>query len=80
MIEKVLSSRFNVLYLIPFCLGILTVFSFQPFNFSLINFFILPIFFLLVVYVNKRSRSYYRKKPLEEIYFYWVLFLDLVFI
>ena len=66
MIEKVLSSRFNVLYLIPFCLGILTVFSFQPFNFSLINFFILPIFFLLVVYVNKRSRSYYRKKPFRR--------------
>ena len=63
MIKKVLNNRVIVLYLLPFFLGLLTVFSFQPFNFSFINFFILPVFFLILVYVNKRSKSIYRKKP-----------------
>ncbi len=63
MIKKLFDSRLFVLYLSPFLLGLLSVFSFQPFNFSLINFFILPIFFLLLVYVKKRSKSIYRKKP-----------------
>ena len=63
MIKKVLNNRVIVLYLLPFFLGLLTVLSFQPFNFSFINFFILPVFFFLLVYVNKRSKSIYRKKP-----------------
>ena len=63
MLKKILNNRFLVLYILPFFLGFLTVFSFQPFNISFVNFFILPIFFLLLVYVNKGSRSTYRKKP-----------------
>ncbi len=63
MLEKILNNRFAVLYLLPFFLGLLTVLSFQPFNLSFINFFILPIFFFLIVYVKKKSRSSYRKKP-----------------
>ncbi len=66
MINKILNNRKIVLYLIPFCLGILTVFSFQPFNFSFINFILLPIFFYLVVYVRKKSQSIYRKKPYKK--------------
>ncbi len=66
MIEKILNNRIIVLYLLPFCLGLLTVFSFQPFNLSFINFFLLPIFFLLIVYVRKRSQSIYRKKPYRK--------------
>ena len=63
MINFFLSNRIITLYLLPFCLGLATVFSFQPFNMSVINFFILPIFFLLLVYVSKKSKSLYRKKP-----------------
>ena len=63
MIKKILDNRFIVLYLIPFFIGSLTVFSFQPFNFSFINFFVFPILFTLLVYVKKRSKSKYRKKP-----------------
>ena len=63
MLEKYLNNRFLILYLTPFIIGSLTVFSFQPFNITLLNFLILPIFFGLTVYINKRSKSTFRKKP-----------------
>ena len=70
MIEKFLNNRIIVLYLFPFSLGLMTVFSFQPFNLSIINFIILPIFFSLIVYVKKRSKSIYRKKPYRKNLFF----------
>ncbi len=63
MLSKILNNRSIVLYFIPFGLGALSTFSFQPFNLSLINFILLPLFFLLIVYVKKGSKSTYRKKP-----------------
>ena len=63
MMERILNNRIIVLYGLPFFLGALSVFSFQPFNLSFINFLLLPIFFLLIVYVRKKSKSTYRKKP-----------------
>ena len=66
MVEKYLNNRFAILYLIPFILGLLTVFSFQPFNLTLINFIILPVLFYLVTYINKKSKSIYRKKPFKK--------------
>ena len=69
MIDKFLKSRFIILYLLPFILGCLTLFSFQPFNFSVINFFVLPILFYLIVYINKRSKNVYRKKPYKKNFF-----------
>ena len=63
MLEKILNSRIIVLYLLPFSLGSLTVFSFQPFNLAFVNFILLPAFFLIIVYVRKKSKSVYRKKP-----------------
>ena len=62
MLEKILNNRNIILYIAPFLLGSLTVFSFQPFNFSFINFIIFPSIFGLIVYVKKRSISIYRKK------------------
>ena len=70
MLEKILNNRSLVLYLIPFSLGLLTVFSFQPFNLSIINFLILPIFFSLIVYVKKRLKGIYRKKPYRKNFFF----------
>ena len=66
MIERILGNRIVVLYLIPFLLGLMTVFSFQPFNLTFINFFVLPIFFYIIVYVRKKSESVYRKKPYKK--------------
>ena len=66
MIEKYLNNRLITLYLIPFTIGLLTVFSFQPFNLTVLNFFILPIYFYLVIYIKKKSKSVYRKKPYKK--------------
>ena len=70
MLNKILNNRIIVLYLLPFSLGLITVFSFQPFNLSFINFILLPIFFLLIVYVSKKSKSVYRKKPYRKNLFF----------
>ncbi len=66
MLEKYLNNHFLILYLSPLILGLLTVFSFEPFNITLINFIILPIFFYLLVYIKKKSKSIYRKKPFKK--------------
>ena len=66
MLKKYLNNRFYILYLTPFILGSLTVFSFQPFNITLLNFIILPLFFYFVVYIKKKSKSTYRKKPYKK--------------
>ena len=63
MLKKYLDNRFLVLYFTPITIGLLSVFSFQPFNLIALNFFILPIFFYLIVYINKKSKSTFRKKP-----------------
>ena len=63
MFLKIINNRIAILYLIPFFLGTISVFGFQPFNFSLINFVILPILFSLIVFTRKKSKSIYRKKP-----------------
>ncbi|MDC0525190.1 apolipoprotein N-acyltransferase [Pelagibacteraceae bacterium] len=66
MLAKFLSNRFLVLYVSPFVLGLLTVFTFQPFNLTVLNFIILPIFFCLTVYINKKSKNIFRKKPYRK--------------
>ena len=66
MIQKFLDNRSLTLYAIPFFLGALTVFSFQPFNFTLINFLILPLYFYLIIYIKKKSKGTYRKKPFKK--------------
>jgi apolipoprotein N-acyltransferase len=66
MFQNYLNNRFFVLYLTPFIIGLLTVFSFQPYNITILNFFILPIFFSLICYINKKSKSTFRKKPYRK--------------
>ena len=66
MLKKYLDNRFLVLYFTPITIGLLSVFSFQPFNLMALNFFILPIFFYLTVYINKKSKSTFRKKPYKK--------------
>ena len=66
MFTKYLDKRIYTLYLLPFLLGCLTVLSFQPFNFTFINFLVLPLFFYLIVYIKKKSKGTYRKKPFKK--------------
>ena len=75
MIFNLFNSRSFLVFFFPFVLGILTVFSFQPFNFSYINFLIIPAFFLLTTYIQKKSKNTYRKKPyLLNLFFIGYLF------
>ena len=79
MIEKYLNNRFLILYLIPFIIGSLTLISFHPFNITIINLIIFPLFFYLIVYINKKSKSVYRKKPLRKNLFTFGLLFGLGF-
>jgi len=75
MLIKYLNNRFIVLYFTPFLLGSATVFSFQPFNFTFINFLVLPILFYLTIYIKSKSKSTYRKKPYKKnLFIYGTLF------
>ena len=69
MFKKYFYNRFFILYFFPFIFGSLTVLSFEPFNFTIINFIIFPAFFYLIVYINKKSRGIYRKKPYKKNFF-----------
>ena len=67
MIEKYLNNRFY--YFIFFSIFPRLSNSFYLFNhliFFLINFIILPLFFYLIVYIKKKSKSTYRKKPFKK--------------
>ena len=66
MVKSFLSNRLLVLYIIPFILGLLSTLSFEPFNLTIINFIIFPAFFYLLVYINKKSKAVYRKKPYKK--------------
>ena len=63
MINFVLNNRLLLVAVIPFFLGCISVFSFQPFNLTIVNFFIFPCLFLILCNINKRSKNKYRKKP-----------------
>ena len=79
MLNKYLNNKYLVLYLTPFTIGFLTVFSFQPFNLTFINFLVLPIFFFLTVYISKKSKSTFRKKPYKKNLFIFGLFFGFGF-
>ena len=79
MIKKILNNKVLILYFIPFVIGSLSTLSFQPFNLTILNFFILPIFFYLTVYIKKKSKSVYRKKPYKKNLFVFGLLFGLGF-
>tara|TARA_B100000214_G_scaffold126467_1_gene89969 strand:+ start:34 stop:1608 length:1575 start_codon:yes stop_codon:yes gene_type:complete len=60
------NKRIFILLVFPIILGGLSVLSFQPFNLFFINFFSLPSLFWLILYVKKKSKSIYRKKPFTK--------------
>ena len=54
-----------------FIIGALTVLSYQPFNLTFLNFIILPIVFYFIIYIKKKSKSTYRKKPFRKNLFFF---------
>ena len=70
LIEKLSQNRFFMIFTLPFFLGLTSVFCFQPFNITILSFFIISSLFLLLTYVQKRSRSKYRKKPYRGNFFF----------
>ena len=66
MVEKYLNNRFITLYILPFIFGSLSILSFEPFNFTIINFIIFPLLFYLLIYINKKSKAIYRIKPYRK--------------
>jgi len=63
MINLLLNNRLLLVFVSPFVLGCISVFSFQPYNFTIINFFLFPCLFFILCNINKRSKNKYRKKP-----------------
>jgi apolipoprotein N-acyltransferase len=69
-INLLLNNRFIIIFFAPLLLGAFTVFTFQPFNITFLNFIIIPLLFLILAYVRKKSRNIYRKKPfLKNLFF-----------
>ena len=66
MFDSLLNNKYSILYFYPFLLGCLSVLSFQPFNFTIVNFFILPLFFYIIIFIKKKSKSTYRIKPFKK--------------
>ena len=75
MFEKYFNNKFLILYFIPFILGSLSILAFNPFNITILNLLIFPTFFYLTIYINKKSRSTYRKNLTKRIYLYLDYFL-----
>ena len=79
MVKKFLENRLFILYFLPFLLGSLSVLSFQPFNLTFINLIIFPLFFYVIIYISKKSKSVYRKRPYKINLFLFGLFFGFGF-
>jgi len=66
--KNFLEKRFFVLFLIPFLLGIITIFGFSPYNLTFINFFTFPAILFLISVVKRKTQAKYRKKK-NNVYF-----------
>ena len=63
MLRYISNNRFYNIFLFPIIIGSLSVASFEPLSFTFVNFFTLPMFFLILLNIKKKSKSKYRKKP-----------------
>ena len=68
--NTLLNNKLFVLFLSPFLLGAITVFSFAPYNLTFINFFTFSILLFLILNIKKRTHSKYRKKKSNKYFFY----------
>ena len=68
--NHILDNKFFVIFLFPFLLGGVLVFSFPPYNLTIINFFSFTTFLSLIYFVKKRTESKYIKKKSKRYFFY----------
>ena len=63
MFKYISNNRFYNIFLFPLIIGSLSVASFEPVSLTFVNFLTLPLFFLILLNIKKKSKSKYRKKP-----------------
>ena len=80
MIKNFFDNRAFIIFFAPFLIGSLSVLSFQPFNLTVINFIIFPLFFLLLFISQKNLNLFIEKNPIRSIYSYLAYLLGSVFI
>jgi len=69
-LTKLLNNKFFVIFLAPFFIGGVTILGFAPYNLTIVNFFTFPILLFLILIVQKRTKSKYRKKKSNRYFFY----------
>ena len=79
MISKIINNKIVFLFILPFLLGSISVFTFSPFNISIFGFISISGIFLLLTYVNRKSKNIYRKKPFLSNFFYTGFFFGFGF-
>ena len=65
-----LNNKLFVIFLAPFLLGAITILGFSPYNLTFVNFFTFSILLFLILEVNKKTFSKYRKKKSNIHFFY----------
>ena len=68
--KTLLKKKIFVIFLAPFLLGVLTIFSFAPYNLTFINFFTFSVLLFLILEVKKKTQSIYRIKKSKRYFFY----------
>jgi len=53
----IINNKFVVVFFAPFLLGVLTIFGFAPYNFSLINFFTFSTLLFLISIIKKKQKQ-----------------------
>jgi apolipoprotein N-acyltransferase len=69
-LKILLNNKFFVIYLLPFLLGVVTIFGFSPYNFTFINFFSFSILLHLILLIKKKTKSIYIKKKTNRYFFF----------
>jgi len=69
-LNALLNNKLFVVIIAPLLLGAITTFSFSPYNLTFINFFTFSILLFLILLVNRRTQSKYRKKKSYRYFFY----------
>jgi len=69
-LTNLLNSKIFVIFIIPFLLGAITVFGFQPYNLSFVNFFSFSILLYLISLIKKKTQSKYRIRKSNFYFFY----------
>jgi len=67
----ILNNKLFVLFVAPFLLGAITILSFEPYNLVFVNFITFSTLLFLILLINKRTKSKFRKKISNRYFFYF---------